>query len=99
PHPCCPSSPTRRSSDLDLNTATAEQLESLPGVGPSTAAAIVDDRDRNGPFASVDDLDRVPGIGPTKLAALRDLVTVGTLRSEDRSEEHTSELQSRENPV
>ena len=39
------------------------------------AGAIVDDRDRNGPFASVDDLDRVPGIGPAKLDAIRDLVT------------------------
>lgn len=64
------------SGPVDLNTATVAQLESLPGVGPATAAAIVDDRDRNGPFASVDDLDRVPGIGPAKLAALRDLVTV-----------------------
>jgi competence protein ComEA len=64
------------SGPVDLNTATAEQLESLPGVGPATAAAIVDDRERNGPFASVDDLDRVSGIGPAKLAALRELVTV-----------------------
>lgn len=61
---------------LDVNAATAEQLESLPGVGPATAAAIVEDRERNGPFASVDDLDRVSGIGPAKLAALRDLVAV-----------------------
>lgn len=61
---------------LDLNTATAVDLESLPGVGPATAAAIVDDRVRHGPFAAVDDLDRVPGIGPAKLASLRDLVTV-----------------------
>ena len=61
---------------LDLNRATADQFEQLPGVGPATAAAIVDDRDRNGPFASVDDLDRVPGIGPAKLAALRQLVSV-----------------------
>lgn len=61
---------------VDLNRAGAAELEALPGVGPATAAAIVDDRDRNGPFASVDDLDRVPGIGPAKLEALRDLVTV-----------------------
>lgn len=70
------SEPVGPTGPLDLNTATAELLESLPGVGPATAAAIIDDRDRNGPFASVDDLDRVPGIGPAKLAALRDLVTV-----------------------
>jgi competence protein ComEA len=61
---------------VDLNRATSAEFEALPGVGPATAAAIVGDRDRNGPFASVDDLDRVPGIGPAKLAALRDLVTV-----------------------
>lgn len=61
---------------VNLNTATVDDLESLPGVGPATAAAIVDDRTRNGPFASVDDLERVPGIGPAKLAALRDQVTL-----------------------
>ena len=64
------------SRSLDLNRATAEQFEALPGVGPATAAAIIGDRERNGPFASVDDLDRVPGIGPAKLSALRDLVSV-----------------------
>ncbi|MGA7758157.1 MAG: ComEA family DNA-binding protein [Ilumatobacteraceae bacterium] len=60
---------------IDVNRATVEQLETLPGVGPATATAIVTERERNGPFVDVDDLDRVPGIGPAKLAGLRDLVT------------------------
>lgn len=61
---------------VDLNTGDVDDFDELPGVGPATAAAIVQDRERNGPFASVDDLDRVPGIGPAKLDALRDLVSV-----------------------
>jgi competence protein ComEA len=61
---------------VNVNTATAAELESLPGVGPATATAIVDERTRNGPFASVDDLERVPGIGPAKLAALRPQASV-----------------------
>ncbi len=63
------------SGPVDLNRATAEELDRLPGVGPATANAIVVERDRNGPFATVDDLERVPGIGPAKLDAIRDLVT------------------------
>jgi len=67
-------------SDIDviignLNASVAE-LDTLPGVGPSIAQAIVDERERNGPFRSVDDLERVRGIGPSKLEQLRDLVTV-----------------------
>lgn len=61
---------------IDLNTATAEQLDVLPGVGPSTAAAIISHREANGPFSSVDGLDEVRGIGPAKLDSLRPLVTV-----------------------
>lgn len=60
---------------VDLNRATASELDALPGVGPATAAAIVDHRDANGPFGSVDDLEAVRGIGPAKLEALRGLVT------------------------
>ena len=60
---------------VDVNRATADQLDELPGVGPATATAIVTERERNGPFVNVDDLERVPGIGPAKVAALRDLVT------------------------
>lgn len=60
---------------IDVNAATTDELESLPGVGPATATAIVTERERNGPFLDVDDLDRVPGIGPAKIEALRELVT------------------------
>jgi competence protein ComEA len=59
---------------VNVNTADAEQLDALPGIGPATAAAIVADRDANGPFATVDDLSRVRGIGPAKLEQLRPLV-------------------------
>lgn len=61
---------------VDLNQATSADLDSLPGVGPSTAKAIIDHRTRNGPFASVDDLLAVRGIGPAKLAEIRPWVTV-----------------------
>lgn len=61
---------------VDLNQATAEQLDTLPGVGPATAAAILAYRDESGPFRSVDDLIEVRGIGEARLEALRDLVVV-----------------------
>jgi competence protein ComEA len=62
------------SGPVDVNRAPARELETLPGVGPATAAAIVAERERNGPFASFEDLERVPGIGPAKLAGLVGLV-------------------------
>jgi competence protein ComEA len=61
---------------LDLNSATVEQLDGLPGVGPVTAAHIVDWRTRNGRFASVDQLREVDGIGERRFGQLRDLVRV-----------------------
>lgn len=60
---------------VDLNTATAEELDALPGVGPSTARRIIEHRERR-PFASVRDLLEVPGIGDARYAELRDRVTV-----------------------
>jgi competence protein ComEA len=59
---------------VDLNTATAEQLDTLPGIGPVTAAAIIAWRDANGKFTSVDQLGDVDGIGPARLEKLRELV-------------------------
>ena len=61
---------------INLNTATASQLETLDGIGPKLAQRIIDDREANGPFASVDDLDRVSGIGPATVENLCDFVTV-----------------------
>ena len=61
---------------VNLNTATAEQLDSLPGVGPVTAKSILDWRTKNGHFAKVEDLLDVKGIGQATLDDLRDLVTV-----------------------
>jgi competence protein ComEA len=61
---------------LDLNSATVEQLDALPGVGPVTAAAIVAWRQANGKFTSVDQLADVDGIGPARLDKLRPLVRV-----------------------
>ena len=59
---------------VHLNTATEEQLDELPGVGPVTAQKIIEYRERNGGFTSVDELDAVPGIGPARLDSLRELV-------------------------
>ena len=61
---------------VDINSATLSDLDALPGVGPSTAQAIIDYRIANGPYASVDDLLNVRGIGPSKLAAMRARVRV-----------------------
>jgi competence protein ComEA len=59
---------------VHLNSATLEQLDALPGVGPVTAKKILDYRQEHGGFSSVDELDAVPGIGPARLADLRELV-------------------------
>ena len=62
------------SGPVSLSSATAEQLDALPGVGPVTAQKIVVYRQQHGAFRSVDELDAIPGIGPARLADLRGLV-------------------------
>jgi len=71
-----PSGTPTASSPVDLNTASEAQLEALPGIGPSLAQAILQEREREGGFKSVDDLRRVRGIGDVRFAQLRSLVTV-----------------------
>lgn len=71
------------SAPLDINRATAEELQRLPGIGPTLAAQIVRTRERRGSFASSEDLRAVPGIGPKKLDGIRDLITVGEGRARD----------------
>jgi competence protein ComEA len=71
------SSPTAGASPsapLDLNTATLEQLDALPGIGPVTAQKIIDYRTQHGAFHSVSELEGVPGIGPSHMAQLKGLV-------------------------
>lgn len=61
---------------LDLNRATQDDLQLLPGVGPTLAARILEDRQRRGAYRTVEELTRVPGIGPRKVEAIRRLATV-----------------------
>jgi competence ComEA-like helix-hairpin-helix protein len=70
---------------LDLNRATIEELEGLPGIGPVLARRIVEHRRNKGPFAAPEALREVPGIGPKKFAALRPHITVilGPVETED----------------
>jgi competence ComEA-like helix-hairpin-helix protein len=66
--------PAAGGSPVSLSSATAEQLDALPGIGPVTAQKIVSYRQVHGPFTSVEGLDAIPGIGPARLADLQGLV-------------------------
>lgn len=65
------------SEDLvNINTATLDELDALPGIGPTTAQKIIDYRDENGPFNQIEDIMNVSGIGPTTFENIQDLITV-----------------------
>jgi len=76
---CLPASPQSPvpAAPIDLNTATSEQLQQVPGIGPSTADKILQMRKSYGAFKSVDDLLAVRGIGPKRLEKMRKYLVVG----------------------
>jgi competence ComEA-like helix-hairpin-helix protein len=75
--PVAHAAPSPASTPLDLNRASQQDLEGLPGIGAGLAARIVDSRAQRGIFDSVDDLRRIRGIGATTLARLRPLLSIG----------------------
>ncbi len=64
---------------IDINTATLEELTSLPGIGPKIAASIIKDREARGPFQTLNDLTRVKGIGDKKLKTLSPFLSLGSV--------------------
>ncbi|HEB64101.1 MAG TPA: hypothetical protein ENJ02_00975 [Chloroflexi bacterium] len=67
---------TETTSKINLNTASQEELESLPGIGPALAENIITYRQEHGPFVVIDEIQNVSGIGPAKFEKIRDLITV-----------------------
>ena len=61
---------------ININTASLEELDSLPGIGPTIAQRIIDYRDENGPFNTIEDIQNVSGIGPSTFDEIKDLITV-----------------------
>ncbi|MBI5568263.1 MAG: helix-hairpin-helix domain-containing protein [Chloroflexi bacterium] len=75
--PKAPSGSATLSAPININTANVEELDLLPGIGPSIAQAIIDYRTQNGPFKTIDDINAVKGIGDALFAKIKDSITVG----------------------
>jgi competence protein ComEA len=77
---------TTVSSPLNLNTATAAELQALPGVGASTAKLIIEHRQKNGGFKKIEELMNIKGIGEKSFLKLKPMVTVGSEKPERQGE-------------
>lgn len=75
--PKAPSGAATLSAPININTANVEELDLLPGIGPSIAQAIIDYRTANGPFKTIEDIDNVKGIGEALFAKIKGSITVG----------------------
>jgi len=73
-------------ASIDINSADAKTLESLDGIGPAKAHAIVEYREKNGPFKSVDELEKVSGIGKATLEKNRDKIAVSSVKAAAKSD-------------
>ena len=69
--------PATLTAPININTATIEELDKLPGIGPTIAQAIVDYRTKNGPFKTIEAIKDVPRIGDSLFAKIKDMITIG----------------------
>jgi competence protein ComEA len=77
PPPPGGSPPDGVTGKININTASVEKLDKLPGIGPAIASAIVDYRTQNGPFKTIEDINAVKGIGDALFEKIKDQITVG----------------------
>ncbi|MDK2992461.1 MAG: competence protein ComEA, partial [Clostridiales bacterium] len=72
--PVVPQNAQQKDGKIDINSATIEELDKLPGIGPAKAQKIIDYREQNGPFKAIDDIQQVSGIGPATFENIKDLI-------------------------
>lgn len=90
------SSPAWSDDAIDVNAATVEELQSVKGIGPKTAAAIVEHRKMHGKFKSVDELTEVKGIGGKKLKKIKKKVRVGKAKAKAEKKKRMKEKMKKE---